>query len=160
MDKARLLQDLHKYLEKIASEAKAILMSVMSSEKGVNTKVGVNTLVDGRIFQEIETDVEDVEIVNLLVNDYIQYIESGRQPGSYPPPNVIAEWCQRRGIPSDNRTVYLICRSIYENGIPARPIFDGKDGVWDMIDKEWSTWSSIIFETIANGLSEDFNNSK
>ena len=158
MDKARLLQDLHKYLETIAQEAKAILMSVMASEKGVNTKVGVNTLVDGRIFQEIETDVEDVELVNLLVNDYIQYIESGRRPGTYPPPNVIAEWCQRRGIPSDNRTVYLICRSIYEKGIPARPIFDGDGGVWDMIDKEWSTWSEVIFQTITDYLSEDFNN--
>lgn len=157
MDKARLLQDLHKYLETIAQEAKAILMSVMASEKGVNTKVGVNTLVDGRIFQEIETDVEDVELVNLLVNDYIQYIESGRRPGTYPPPNVIAEWCQRRGIPSDNRTVYLICRSIYEKGIPARPIFDGNGGVWDMIDKEWSTWSEVIFQTITDYLSEDFN---
>ena len=158
MDKARLLQDLHKYLETIAKEAKAILMSVMASEKGVNTKVGVNTLVDGRIFQEIETDVEDVELVNLLVNDYIQYIESGRRPGTYPPPNVIAEWCQRRGIPSDNRTVYLICRSIYEKGIPARPIFDGDGGVWDMIDKEWSTWSEVIFQTSTDYLSEDFNN--
>lgn len=158
MDKARLLQDLHKYLETIAKEAKAILMSVMASEKGVNTKVGVNTLVDGRVFQEIETDVEDVELVNLLVNDYIQYIESGRRPGTYPPPNVIAEWCQRRGIPSDNRTVYLICRSIYEKGIPARPIFDGNGGVWDMIDKEWSTWSEVIFQTITDYLSEDFNN--
>lgn len=157
MDKARLLQDLHKYLETIAKEAKAILMSVMASEKGVNTKVGVNTLVDGRIFQEIETDVEDVELVNLLVNDYITYIESGRRPGTYPPPNVIAEWCQRRGIPSDNRTVYLICRSIYEKGIPARPIFDGDGGVWDMIDKEWSTWSEVIFQTITDYLSEDFN---
>ena len=157
MDKTRLLQDLHKYLEVVAKEAKGILMSVMASEKGVNQKVGVNTLVDGRIYQEIDTDVEDVELVNLLVNDYIKYIESGRKPGTYPPPNVIAEWCQRRGIPSDNSTVYLICRSIYENGIKARPIFDGDGGVWDMIDREWSTWSEVIFETITKYLDEDFN---
>ena len=156
MDKARVLQEIHKHLETIANEAKGIIMSVMASEKGVNAKVGVNTLVDGRIFQEIDTDVEDVELVKLLVNDYIQYIESGRKAGTYPPPNVIAEWCQRRGIPSDNSTVYLICRSIYENGIKARPIFDGDGGVWDMIDKEWSTWSEMIFETICSGLSENF----
>lgn len=158
MDKARVLQDLHKYLEVIAKEAKAIIMSVMAGERGVNRNphVMVNTLVDGRIFQEIETDVEDVELVNLLVNDYIKYIESGRRPGTYPPPNVIAEWCQRRGLPSDNSTVYLICRSIYENGIPARPIFDGKEGVWDMVEKEWDTWSKMIFDTITEGLSENF----
>lgn len=157
MDKTRLLQDLHKYLEVVAREAKGILMSVMASDKGVNAKVGVNTLVDGRIYQEIETDVEDVELVNLLVNDYIKYIESGRKAGTYPPPNVIAEWCQRRGIPTDNSTVYLICRSIYENGIKPRPIFDGQGGVWEMIDREWSTWSEVIFETITKYLDEDFN---
>ena len=157
MDKARVLQDLHKYLEVIAKEAKGILMSVLASDKGVNQKVGVNTLVDGRIFQQIDTDVEDVELVNLLVNDYIKYIESGRRPGTYPPPNVIAEWCQRRGLPTDNRTVYLICKSIYENGIPARPIFDGSGGVWEMIDKEWSAWSEVIFQTITKYLDEDFN---
>lgn len=156
MDKARVLQEIHKHLETIAKEAKGIIMSVMASEKGVNAKVGVNTLVDGRIFQEIDTDVEDVELVKLLVNDYIQYIESGRKAGTYPPPNVIAEWCQRRGIPSDNSTVYLICRSIYENGIKARPIFDGDGGVWDMVEREWSTWSEMIFETICSGLSENF----
>ena len=157
MDKDRILQDLYNALDTIAKEAKAILMSVLASEKGVNTKVGVNTLVDGRIFQEIDVNTEDLEVVNLLVNDYIQYIESGRKPGSYPPPNVIAEWCQRRGIPSDNSTVFLICRSIYENGIPARPIFDGNGGVWEEIEREWSVWSELIFNTIMQHLSEEFN---
>ena len=157
MDKDRILQDLYNALDTIAKEAKAILMSVLASEKGVNTKVGVNTLVDGRIFQEIDVNTEDLEVVNLLVNDYIQYIESGRKPGSYPPPNVIAEWCQRRGIPSDNSTVFLICRSIYENGIPARPIFDGDGGVWEEIEREWSVWSELIFNTIMQHLSEEFN---
>lgn len=157
MNKAQVLQDIHKYLEVIAREAKAVLMSVLASDKGVNQKVGVNTLVDGRIYQEIDTDVEDVEVVNLLVNDYIKYIESGRKAGTYPPPNVIAQWCQRRGIPSDNSTVFLICRSIYENGIRPRPIFDGQGGVWEMIDKEWDTWSDVIFETITKYFDEDFN---
>lgn len=158
MDKERLLQEIHKNLEVIANEAKAILMSVLSSEKGVNTKVGVNTLVDGRIFQEIGCNVEDIEIVNLLINDYIQYIESGRKPGSYPPPEAIAKWYERRmhTVP-DNSTVYLICRSIYENGIPARPIFNGAGGVWDMIDKEFDTWADMIYETLTKYLSEDFN---
>ena len=156
MDKARLLQDLHKYLETIANEAKAILMSVMASEKGVNTKVGVNTLVDGRIFQEIETDVEDVELVNLLVNDYIQYIESGRQPGSFPPVSVIAKWAAEKGITTDNRVVWAICQSIYKNGIPARPLIDVKGGFWEQIDDAWEDWSKNIFEVLTEALDEEF----
>lgn len=48
MDKARVLQDLHKYLEVIAKEAKAIIMSVMASDKGVNTRwVSTHWLMEG-----------------------------------------------------------------------------------------------------------------
>lgn len=157
MNRERLLQDMHNQLKAIAEDAKVIVLSVLASEKGVNKKVGVNTLVDSNLFNDLDCDTEDFEIVYLLVNDYIQYIESGRKPGTYPPPQVIAEWCQRKGLPSDNSTVYLICRSIYENGIPARPIFDGADGVWERVDKEFDIWADMVFETLTEQLSEYFN---
>lgn len=157
MNRERLLQDMHNQLKAIAEDAKVIVLSVLASEKGVNKKVGVNTLVDSNLFNDLDCDTEDFEIVYLLVNDYIQYIESGRKAGTYPPPQVIAEWCQRKGLPSDNSTVYLICRSIYENGIPARPIFDGADGVWERVDKEFDIWADMVFETLTEQLSEYFN---
>lgn len=157
MDTKRLLDDMHNQLKIIAEEVKAIMMAVLASEKGVNKKVGVNTLIDSNLFNELGVATEDFEVVSLLVNDYIQYIESGRNPGTYPPPNVIAEWCQRKGLPSDNSTVYLICRSIYENGIPARPIFDGTDGVWEKIDAAWEEWADMVFATLTEQLDEFFN---
>lgn len=109
------------------------------------------------MFNDLNYSVEDFEVVNLLVNDYIDYIESGRKPGTYPPPNVIADWCQRKGLPSDNGTVYLICRSIYENGIPARPIFDGADGVWEQVDRIWEEWADMVFNTLTEQLDEYFS---
>ena len=157
MDTKRLLDDMHNQLKIIAEEVKEIMMAVLASEKGVNKKVGVNTLIDSNLFNELGVATEDFEVVSLLVNDYIQYIESGRNPGTYPPPNVIAEWCQRKGLPSDNSTVYLICRSIYENGIPARPIFDGTDGVWEKIDAAWEEWADMVFATLTEQLDEFFN---
>lgn len=157
MDRERLLSDMHNQLKVIAEEARAMVLAVLSSEKGINRKVGVNTLVDSNLYNELGCDTDDFEVVSLLVNDYIQYIESGRKPGSYPPPNVIAEWCQSKGIPSDNGTVYLICRSIYENGIPARPIFDGADGVWELVDRHWEEWADMVFNTLTEQLDEFFN---
>ena len=156
MDTKRLLEDMHNQLKIIAEEAKAIVLAVLASDKGVNKKVGVNTLIDSNLFDELDVNTEDFEVVNLLVNDYIQYIESGRQPGSFPPPHAIAEWCQRKGLPSDNGTVYIICRSIYENGIPARPIFDGDDGVWEKVDAAWDDWADMVFNTLTEQLDEFF----
>lgn len=158
MDRERLLQDMHNQLKAIAEEAKAIIQAVLASDKGVNKKVGVNTLIDSNLFNELGCDTEDFEVVSLLVNDYIDYIESGRAAGSFPPPHAIAEWCQRKGIPSDNGTVYVICRSIYENGIPARPIFDGADGVWEQVDRAWEEWADMVFSTLTEQLDEYFNN--
>ena len=156
MNKTRMLNDLHKYLEVVAKEAKGILMSVMASEKGVNQKVGRNTLVEGHIFQEVGCGVEDIDVVNVLVNDYIQYIESGRQPGSFPPVSVIAKWAAEKGITTDNKVVWAICQSIYKNGIPARPLIDAKDGFWEQIDRVWDEWAAKIFEAITEQLDEEF----
>ena len=145
-------------LKAIAEEAKAVMMAVLSSELGVNKKVGRNTLVEGRIFQEVGCNVEDIEFVNILVNDYIQYIESGRQPGSFPPVSVIAKWAAEKHITNDNRVVWAICQSIYKNGIPARPLIDANGGFWEQVDRAWDEWSERIFNVITEALDEEFKN--
>ena len=155
MNRGTWLNNLHNQLVLIAEECKALLLAVLEGPIGVNVKVGVNTLADSNLYSTVGIGVEDFDVVNLLVNDYIDYIEHGRSPGSYPPPNVIAQWCQRKGIPSDNNTVFLICRSIYENGIPARPVFEGKGGVWELIDKHWNTFADMLFNTITEYLDEN-----
>lgn len=143
-------------LKEVAEQAKAVMMVVMSSELGINKKVGVNTLVDGHIFKDINVNVDGLELVEILVNDYIQYIESGRQPGSFPPVSVIAKWAAEKGITTDNRVVWAICQSIYKNGIPARPLIDVKGGFWEQIDDAWDDWSNNIFEVLTEALDEEF----
>lgn len=145
-----------KALKVIAEEAKAVMMAVLDSDLGVNKKVGRNTLVEGHIFQEVGCGVEDIDVVNVLVNDYIQYIESGRQPGSFPPVSVIAKWAAEKGITTDNKVVWAICQSIYKNGIPARPLIDVKGGFWEQIDRVWDEWAAKIFEAITEQLDEEF----
>lgn len=159
MDKKRLLDDIQGQIKAIAEEVKGVLRAVLESDKGLNEKVGHNTLVDSNLYKELEVGVteDNFEVVTMLVNDYIEYIEEGRAPGSYPPPTVIAAWCQRKGIPSDNRTVYLICHSIYENGIAPRPIFDGEGGVWSIIEEYWDDWSEMVFNTLTEQLDDYFN---
>ena len=151
-------QRIYDAVRAIAEEAKAVMMSVIASELGVNKKVGRNTLVEGRIFQEVGCNVEDIELVSILVNDYIKYIESGRKPGSFPPVSVIAKWAAEKGITTDNSVVWAICQSIYRDGIAPRPIVDGKGGFWEQIDQEWDNWSSKIFEAITEQIDNEFDN--
>lgn len=158
MDRDELIARVASVIADIMTEAKSIVLVVMSSELGVNNKVGKNTLIGSDIYENVDVKSEDIEVVTLLVNDYIDYIENGRKPGSFPPPHAIAEWCQKKGLPSDNSTVFLICRSIYEKGIAPRPIFDGSEGVWETIDSVFDAWAEDIFTAITSGLTEWFNN--
>lgn len=151
-------QRIYDAVKAIAEEAKAVMMSVLASELGVNKKVGRNTLVEGRIFQEVGCNVEDIELVSILVNDYIKYIESGRKPGSFPPFNVIAKWAAEKGITTDNRVVWAICQNIYKEGIAPRPLIDARSGFWEQIDQEWDNWSSKIFEAITEEIDNEFDN--
>ena len=158
MSKEELIARVASVIADIMTQAKGIVLAVMSSDIGVNNKVGKNTLVDSDIFNSVGVKSEDIEVVTLLVNDYIDYIEHGRKAGSFPPPHAIAEWCARKGLPTDNSTVFLICRSIYEKGIAPRPIFDGSEGVWETIDSVFDAWAEEIFTAITSGLTEWFNN--
>lgn len=65
----------------------------------------------------------------LHIQDYWKYVEYGRQPGKFPPLDVIKQWIQikpvipdaRSGkVPTVEQLTYLISRSIAMNGIPAK----------------------------------------
>ena len=135
----------------------ALVRGVMESAYGVNIKVGKNTLKDSNIFKTIQVQAtSDNLLMNIILNDYIQYIESGRRAGAkFPPVEPIVKWARSRGIPTDNSTIYLIRRAISRDGISPRPImarvFDELDGKWD------SDWSGELFEAIMNVITEFFN---
>jgi len=51
----------------------------------------------------------------LISNDYLQWVDEGRRPGSYPPMRAISDWVRVKGISKD--AVFPIMRSIYKFGI-------------------------------------------
>lgn len=62
----------------------------------------------------------------LSLQDYWKYVENGRQPGKFPPMDVIKQWIQIKPVIPDARTgklptidqlTFLISRSIAINGI-------------------------------------------
>ena len=154
---------LKEVFDRIAEECKLIMQLMLESDNvGVNEKVGINTLAASRTHDEIQgINVDDFGIINLLVNEYaVLYVDGNgyewaRRPVTikkdqkFPPPDVIAEWCSRVGIPNDNQTVYLICREIWLNGIKARPFIEP---TFDEIDNMWDEFADRIFQALTEEL--------
>lgn len=136
----------------------SLVRMVMESNIGINSKVGVNTLSDSDIYRTLKVIATNDGnlILDIVLNDYIQYIESGRRKGAkFPPVEPIVRWCRSKGIPTDNSTIFLIRRAISRDGIKPRPIMAT---VFDELDKAWSDeWSDRLFEIIMEQINNYFN---
>lgn len=151
-------------MDNITSLAKAfaedvmnITADIMASSMLVNDKVGRNTIApDSNIFKEMYAKASGNIVIQLLLNDYVQYIESGRKAGSkFPPIQPIVQWAKKRNIPTDNSTIFLIRRAIAEDGIRPRPFMYK---VLETIDNKWDgEWSSELFQELTKIIDEFFN---
>lgn len=140
-----------------AEDVMNITADIMASSMLVNDKVGRNTIApDSNIFKEMYAKASGNIVIQLLLNDYVQYIESGRKAGSkFPPIQPIVQWAKKRGIPTDNSTIFLIRRAIAEDGIRPRPFMYK---VLETIDKKWDgEWSSDLFNELTKIIDEFFN---
>lgn len=140
-----------------AEDVMTITADIMASSVMVNNKVGINTIApDSNIFKQMYAKASGNIVIHLLLNDYVQYIESGRKAGSkFPPIQPIVQWAKKRGIPTDNSTIFLIRRAIAEDGIRPRPFMYK---VLETIDKKWEgEWSSELFNELTKIIDEFFN---
>lgn len=140
-----------------AEDVMTITADIMASSMLVNDKVGRNTIApNSDIFKEMYAKASGNIVIQLLLNDYVQYIESGRKAGSkFPPIQPIVQWAKKRGIPTDNSTIFLIRRAIAEDGIRPRPFMYK---VLETIDKKWDgEWSSDLFNELTKIIDEFFN---
>lgn len=95
-------------------------------------------------------------VFDIILNDYLTFIESGRRKGAdMPPVKPIVEWAKKHGIPTDNGTIYLIRRAISRDGIAPRPfmdkVFEDIDDVWD------KNWADELFDEIMRMINDFFN---
>jgi hypothetical protein len=96
-------------------------------------------------------------VIDVLFNDYLNYIETGRKPrtGKMPRLSDLHRWAIEKKIPTDNNTLFLLARSIWEAGIPARPVLATLE---DEISKHFQTkWAGELVECIAKEISKIMN---
>lgn len=160
---------LEQALEELGNEVIKHFREVMDSSLGINQKTGTNTLKDSNLYKQMDIKVyPDREMVEVLINSYAEYVDMGRMShaevktgnfkpmknSGFPPLNVLRDWAQRKGIPTDNRTLYLIGRSIAINGIRPRPVFSY---AWRDLEDMLPEYLDKLFEAIINDLVEWFN---
>lgn len=144
----------------IAKDIERIARMVLESNNLINQKVGWNTIApDSDLYNTLKvvaTDDGDL-VFDLMLNDYLVFIESGRRAGAkFPPVEPIVRWARKRGIPTDNSTIFLIRRAISRDGVSPRPfigyIFETMDDFWNS-----GIWSDKIFDKIMEQLDKFFN---
>lgn len=151
-------ESLDKVIKAIANDILSIARMILESNNLINEKVGRNTIApDSELYKTLQVKAtNDGDIVfDLMLNDYLVFIESGRRAGAkFPPVEPIVKWARKRGIPTDNSTIYLIRRAISRDGIKPRPfmayIFEEMDERWD------DNWADRIFDKIMEQIDNFF----
>lgn len=119
-----------------------------------------NGLENSNLKKQLRTMVlenGDSATINLFANHYIYWVDQGRKPTPYPPlerwsdpVGDIRDWCNRKGIPSDNNTVYSIIKKIHKYG------YEGKYFIEDFWkEAEEQTYSNL--ETLFNAIIKDIS---
>lgn len=149
--------EISKIVMEFSKDIMDIVRVVMESNLLDNHKVGRNTIIGSDIYKTLQVkSTNDGDLVfDILLNDYLTYIESGRRKGAkMPPVEPIVRWARSRGIPTDNSTIFLIRRAISRDGIRPRPFMAT---VMEQIDLDMPNWYDKIFDEITKLLNDFFN---
>ena len=150
--------EIGKIVMEFSKDLMQLVRMVMESNVGINQKVGRNTLTSSQIYKtlSVRTTNDGDLIFDIILNDYIQFIESGRRKGAkFPPVEPIVKWARSRGIPTDNSTIFLIRRAISRDGIKPRPIMQY---VFEEVDREWDEQlADELFNKIMEMIDNFFN---
>lgn len=104
----------------------------------------------------------DVYAAGIRLLDYWKYVENGRLPGTYPPPDAILNWIRARNIipqpyqlpggrsvtPTVQSLAFLISRKIATEGIKARPLLE------ESIDELQDELDSIVNDIVGEAITE------
>ena len=157
--------DLAKIMKEITEDILKGAREIMSSDIGINQKVGKNTLVGSNLYNQIKWNFqqnEDNIVINLFFNHYIESIESGRMPktGQRPLVSDIAKWLRRKHIVSSNENIMTVADTIsyaiWRDGYKARKITDALDKYVDSNFDE--KYADMIFNALFQEVDNYFNN--
>lgn len=106
-------------------------------------------IATGKLYDSVSYEVSSNSgsfILSVSLLDYARYVENGRRPGKFPPPNVIRDWIRVKNIaprpvngklPTQEQLAYLIGRHISKFGIaPSHYLVDSMGEAWMELETE------------------------
>lgn len=150
-----------KVVEEISRDIVALAQFILDNDStGVNNKTGKNTLKDSVMIKDADSRISfgsngDNVVIELLFNNYIDYIEKGRRPGKMPPISALKEWAQSRGISTDNSTLFAIANAIKRDGIEGRPVLATLER--EIENSFENEWYDKLFEAMTSELNKYFD---
>ena len=100
--------------------------------------------------------------ISIQLNDYWRFLEYGRKPGKYPPPDVLKKWISVKPVlprptksgklPTANQLAYLIGRKISKNGIKAKPFLKPTITDFDLINKVYNEVTNLLNKQLEEDL--------
>lgn len=118
-----------------------------------------NIPATGELVNSVQANVsinENTHQVVLTLEEYWKYIEYGRKPGKFPPPDKILSWVRSKPIlpvensgriPTEKQLSFLIGRKISEKGIEARPILENT--ISDLYDQFINNITSAFADDVS-----------
>lgn len=144
--------DISKIVTEFTKDIMKLVQAVMDGQEFASNKIGSGIYKNLQVKATNDGDL----VFDIILNDYLKFIESGRRKGAkMPPVEPIVKWAKKHGIPTDNGTIYLIRRAISRDGIAPRPfmnkVFADIDYVWD------KGWADELFDEIMRMINDFFN---
>ena len=155
---------LAKIIQEITEDIIRAARQVMSSDVGINEKVGFNTLHGSNLYRQISTswkETGDNVVIDTFFNHYIESIESGRKPktGDRPPVLEIAKWLRRKHIVSSNENIMKVAdtvsNAIWRDGYKARKVLEALD---KYVDSGFENkYADMIFDALFKEVDDYFS---
>lgn len=144
--------DINKIVMEFTKDIMQLVNAVMEGQDLASNKVSSDIYKNLQVKATNDGDL----VFDIILNDYLKFIESGRRKGAkMPPVEPIINWAKKHGIPTDNGTIYLIRRAISRDGIAPRPFMDK---VFADIDYVWDKdWADELFDEIMRMINDFFN---
>lgn len=151
-----LSENIYKVIEAMAEDMAEIMKIVLVAKD--------NWYEQSNLVKSFQTAVKESGnnyIMELTANSYIYWLDKGRGPDSKyetrwdNPVQDIADWLQRRGLPTTNDWVYGTIKNIRKFGYKGK--FFLQD-FWDEMDSKMDLNFDSLFDTICDYLSKEVFN--
>ena len=152
-----MLKNIDTALKELANDIEKEVLRLLRSHIGINSKVGVNTLIGSSLESSIVTQQVSENELTFYIADYYRFVVSGRRKGAMMPPlEPILELMKKKGLGQSNSLAYAIRKSISEKGIEGSGFLYSEKGE-DILVCYFSDFI-LSRDKIVNAICSEYNN--